>query len=196
MEEPHLEIWPWQDRLLYAFGASIGIFYAFYYIESNILMSLAGLFLTIFALELGRKKYLNLRDIWLKNTVAPLTQVEHLHSIIRAEVKNPFISSEITKDWLVRLVKAIGMNITENGGPHVDYVEKEGNCGIAGIVMIETSHCSIHIWDQQNPPLVQMDVYSCANYDLNIIKEFLNEMNPTKVEVIIIDRKYCLNIIS
>ena len=84
--------------------------------------------------------------------------VEHKHLFIRAEVKKPFTDPEITKDWLRRLVEAIGMKITKSGGPHVDYVDVPGNSGIAGVVMIETSHASIHIWDQIEPPLVQMDV--------------------------------------
>lgn len=118
--------------------------------------------------------------------------VEHLHTIIRAEVEKPFVDIEVARDWLVRLVEAIGMVVTEHGGPHVDYVSKEGNCGIAAVVMIETSHASLHVWDQQNPPLVQMDVYSCSKYDPKVVKEFLNEMAPMKVEWLVIDRKTAL----
>jgi len=115
--------------------------------------------------------------------------VEHKHLFIRAEVKKPFTDVEITKDWLRRLVEAIGMKITKSGGPHVDYVDVPGNSGIAGVVMIETSHASIHIWDQIEPPLVQMDVYSCKWFDANVVLSFLSEMDPTKVESQLIDRK-------
>ena len=114
--------------------------------------------------------------------------VDHKHLIIRAEVKNPFVDQKTTKDWLERLVSAINMKITTSGGPHVDYVEVPGNFGIAGIVMIETSHCSIHIWDQQDPPLVQMDVYSCKEYDTKVVIDLLQEMNVTKLDYVLIDR--------
>lgn len=115
--------------------------------------------------------------------------VEHLHTIIRAEVSNPFTDPEIVRDWMKRLVESIVMTITSHGGPHVDYVNKEGNYGIAAITMIETSHCSLHIWDRQDPPLVQMDIYSCAKYDLEVVKSYLNEMKPTKSEILVVDRK-------
>ena len=118
--------------------------------------------------------------------------VEHRHFIVRAEVDHPFVDPEVTKDWLRRLVAAIGMNITASGGPHVDYVDVTGNSGIAGIVMIETSHCAIHVWDKAEPPLVQMDVYSCKCFDTKIVLDFLEEMKPTKVEKMIVDRKNVL----
>jgi len=117
---------------------------------------------------------------------------EHKHLIIRAEVKKPFVEADKAKKWLCDLVDEIGMNITVNGGPHADYVEKEGNCGIAAIVMIETSHVAVHIWDKQQPPLVQMDVYSCSDYNENAVLAFLSEMEPTKIECILIDRKNTL----
>ena len=115
--------------------------------------------------------------------------LEHKHLIVRAEVKKPFVDPEVTKDWLRRLVEAIGMNITKSGGPHVDYVDVPDNSGIAGIVMIETSHCSIHIWDKAEPPLVQMDVYSCKCYDANTVLSFLEEMEPTLIHHVLVDRK-------
>jgi len=115
--------------------------------------------------------------------------VEHKHFLVRAEVKKPFVDPDVTKDWLRRLVEAIGMNITKSGGPHVDYVDVPGNSGIAGIVMIETSHCSIHVWEKAEPPLVQMDVYSCKCFNTDTVLDFLNEMEPTKIEHMLVDRK-------
>jgi len=120
--------------------------------------------------------------------------VEHKHLIIRAEVKKPFVDPEVTKDWLKRLVEAIGMNITKSGGPHVDYVDVPGNSGIAGIVMIETSHCSIHVWEKAEPPLVQMDVYSCKHFNTQTVLDMLEEMEPTKIEKADINRKNCISI--
>ena len=38
--------------------------------------------------------------------------IDHKHLIIRAEVKNPFVDPQTTKDWLERLVSAINMKIT------------------------------------------------------------------------------------
>lgn len=123
-----------------------------------------------------------------ERTGSSLTVI-HKHLIVRAEVARPFVEVTVAEAWLRNLVSEIGMVITNHGGPHVDYVEKEGNCGIAGIVMIETSHCSLHIWDKQEPPLVQLDVYSCADYDHNIVLGLLEEMEPTKLDWILLDRE-------
>jgi S-adenosylmethionine/arginine decarboxylase-like enzyme len=115
--------------------------------------------------------------------------VEHKHLIIRCNVNKPFTDVEKTKDWLRRLVDAIGMKLCKSGGPHVDYVEAEGNNGIAGIAMIETSHVSIHCWDKQEPSLAQVDVYSCANFDPETVIAYVLEMDPTTIDCLILDRK-------
>lgn len=115
--------------------------------------------------------------------------IYHQHLIITAHVRQPFVDPEVTKDWLKRLVAAINMKICKSGGPHVDYVEAEGNCGIAGVVMIETSHISIHCWDKQDPPLAQIDVYSCNKYDNELVLSFVEEMDPIAIEWLLLDRQ-------
>lgn len=112
----------------------------------------------------------------------------HSHLLIRAEVRKPFTKPESVKVWLKDLVEAIGMKICESGGPHVDYVDKPDNHGIAGIVMIETSHCSIHVWDRLDIPLVQMDVYSCAPFNARVVEKFLYEMDPIRIKTRLFDR--------
>ena len=37
-----------------------------------------------------------------------------------------------------------------------------GNRGVTAFAIIETSHIAMHIWDEPNPALVQLDVYTCA----------------------------------
>ena len=73
-------------------------------------------------------------------------------------------------------------------GPFAGYVTKEGNRGITGVVMIETSHIAIHVWDETTPALVQCDVYSCAEFSSNeVLAEFLN-MEVTKIDHVLLDR--------
>ena len=104
----------------------------------------------------------------------------HKHLIIRAEVNRPITSEKELKKWLRNLVKKIDMNIIK--GPYASYVSKEGNRGITGIVMIETSHIAMHVWDEVTPALVQCDVYSCAEFSSNeVLAEFV-DMEPTKIE--------------
>jgi len=110
----------------------------------------------------------------------------HKHLIIRAEVNRPITSEKEIKKWLRNLVKKIDMNIIK--GPYASYVSKEGNRGITAVVMIETSHIAIHIWDETSPALVQCDVYSCAEFSSNeVLVEFV-EMEPIKIEHMLLDR--------
>ena len=111
---------------------------------------------------------------------------QHKHLIIRAEVNRPLRSEKETKQWLRKLVKKIDMKIIK--GPYASYVSKEGNRGITGVVMIETSHIAVHVWDETTPALVQCDVYSCAEFSSNeVLAEFLN-MEVTKIDHIMLDR--------
>ncbi len=111
---------------------------------------------------------------------------KHKHLIIRAEVNRPIISEKEIKKWLRNLVKKIDMNIIK--GPYASYVSQEGNRGITAIVMIETSHIAIHVWDEQTPSLVQCDVYSCAEFSSNEVLIEFATMEPTKIEHILLDR--------
>lgn len=116
----------------------------------------------------------------------------HKHLIIRSEVKEPIVDVEVAKNWLRRLIEGIGMKITKNGGPHCDYVEKPDNYGIAAVAVIETSHVALHIWDRQDPPLVQLDVYSCSDFRIKDVVKFLTEMKPKKTSYKFLDRSTSL----
>ena len=111
---------------------------------------------------------------------------KHKHLIIRAEVNRPITSEKEIKKWLRNLVKKIDMKIIK--GPYASYVSKEGNRGITGVVMIETSHIAVHIWDETSPALVQCDVYSCAEFSSNeVLSEFM-DMEVTKIDHILLNR--------
>ena len=110
----------------------------------------------------------------------------HKHLIIRAEVNRPITGEKEIKKWLRNLVKKIDMNIIK--GPYASYVSKEGNRDITGMVMIETSHIAMHVWDETSPALVQCDVYSCAEFSSSEVLMKLAVMEPTKIEHILLDR--------
>ena len=117
---------------------------------------------------------------------------KHKHLIIRAEVNSPPISEKEIKKWLRNVVKKIDMNIIK--GPYASYVTKEGNRGVTGVVMIETSHIAMHVWDEERPALVQCDVYSCAEFSGNeVLAEFV-PMDVVKMDHIMIDRGNEINV--
>ena len=115
----------------------------------------------------------------------------HKHLIIRAEVNRPIKSEKELKKWLRNLVNKIDMKIIK--GPYSSYVTKEGNRGVTGVVMIETSHIAIHIWDETSPALIQCDVYSCAEFSINeVLAEFVN-MEVTKIDHMLLNRAEEIN---
>jgi S-adenosylmethionine/arginine decarboxylase-like enzyme len=117
--------------------------------------------------------------------------LEHKHLIIRAEVSNPPTDEAWLQTWLIQLVEKIGMKVCR--GPITAYVDMPGNKGVTGVVIIETSHIAIHIWDENNPALVQLDVYTCGTLNKDIIFSELEQWNPVKVEWKYLDREFGLN---
>ena len=117
---------------------------------------------------------------------------KHKHLIIRAEVNRPITSEKEIKKWLRNVVKKIDMKIIK--GPYASYVSEKGNRGITGVVMIETSHIAMHVWDETTPALVQCDVYSCAEFSSNeVLAEFL-PMDVVKIDSILLDRATEINV--
>ena len=108
----------------------------------------------------------------------------HKHLIIRAEANKVPTDEEQLTEWLKDFIDSIDMKILM--GPYVKYCDVEGNRGITGIAVIETSHIAIHVWDEPNPALMQIDVYSCAEFDVD---EIANKIKAD-FDVIKLDYKY------
>ena len=108
----------------------------------------------------------------------------HKHLIIRAEANKVPTDEEQLTEWLKEFIDSINMKILM--GPYVKYCNVEGNRGITAIAVIETSHIAIHVWDEPNPALMQIDVYSCAEFDVDEIAEKIK----SDFDVIKLDYKY------
>ena len=114
----------------------------------------------------------------------------HKHLIIRAETNKTPRDPSWAHSWLRGLVDKIGMKICQ--GPITAYVDVVGNKGLTGVVIIETSHIAMHCWDEGNPGLMQLDVYTCGPFDPNIIFEELKQFEPVKMEYKYLDREHNL----
>ena len=108
----------------------------------------------------------------------------HKHLIIRAEANRVPTDEEQLTEWLREFIDSINMKILM--GPYVKYCKMEGNRGITGIAVIETSHIAIHVWDEPNPALMQIDVYSCAEFDVDQIANKIK----SDFDVVKLDYKY------
>ena len=108
----------------------------------------------------------------------------HKHLIIRAEANRVPTDEEQLTEWIKEFIESMHMKILM--GPYVKYCKMEGNRGITGIAVIETSHIAIHVWDEPNPALMQIDVYSCAEFDVDQIAEKIKQ----DFDVVKLDYKY------
>ena len=86
-----------------------------------------------------------------------------------------------------KLIKTIDMNIL--AGPYSSQVSKKGNKGLSGVAIIDTSHISIHTWDEQEPALIQLDVYSCKEFKKSDVIDCLDDFKPVTVEYKYFDRE-------
>ena len=114
----------------------------------------------------------------------------HKHLIIRAECLDPPLDQQYVEQWLKNVVELIGMKVCK--GPISAYVDVEGNEGATGVVIIETSHVAIHVWDRRIPALVQLDVYTCGDFQPQKIFNALQEFDVQKLEYKYLDREHNL----
>ena len=77
-------------------------------------------------------------------------------------------------------------------GPFAKYCEMEGNRGLTVATIIETSHVIMHSWDEKVPANVQLDVYTCGDFDPEIVFNWLQQFNPTKIDYKYLDREHGL----
>lgn len=120
--------------------------------------------------------------------------LEHKHLIIRAELKNPPKCAEAIQEWMKLLVDKIGMKILM--GPYAIYSDMVGNQGLTAVTIIETSHIAIHVWDEVDPALMQLDVYTCSTLNIADVFEALGDFAPVNVQYKYIDREHDLTLLD
>tara|TARA_R110000803_G_scaffold20150_1_gene52095 strand:- start:3828 stop:4277 length:450 start_codon:yes stop_codon:yes gene_type:complete len=115
----------------------------------------------------------------------------HKHVIIRAEVLNPPTNENIASNQVQTLIDRIGMKVLM--GPFARYVNMPGNRGLTVAAIIETSHIVLHSWDETDPAMIQLDVYTCGAFDPRTVFEWVEEYyNPVKMEYKYLDREHAL----
>ena len=77
-------------------------------------------------------------------------------------------------------------------GPYAAYSDMIGNRGLTAVTIIETSHIVIHVWDESQPALMQLDVYTCSTLDPYDVMEAIQEFSPVNVQMKYLDREHDL----
>ena len=115
---------------------------------------------------------------------------KHKHLIVRADIGWSPKEEDLNKvsDWIRSLIKKIQMKLL--AGPYTTYVNELGNKGMTSVAIIETSHIALHIWDETDPGLMQLDVYSCADFSPRDVFDEVEKMFDTKkIEYKFLDRE-------
>lgn len=117
--------------------------------------------------------------------------LEHKHLIIRAECLKPPKTTAFVEKWLQEIIEGIGMKVAvgPQSNPISYYCETEGNRGLTGVAILETSHCAVHVWDEQQPAIIQFDIYTCSALTPTQIIPFFTDFDVTKLEYTFIDRE-------
>ena len=114
--------------------------------------------------------------------------IYHKHLLVNAKIHNSVKSEKEGIDFLINLVDSIDMKIIK--GPFASYVNVEGNRGLTGVVMIETSHIAFHIWDEVRPGLIQFDLYTCGQLELDkVLSKFKETFDVDTLDYILFDRE-------
>lgn len=111
----------------------------------------------------------------------------HLHLLVKGYFINPPKDEKTLNDFFIKLVDKIRMVVV--AGPTSVYVNEVGNEGITGTVTLATSHSSMHVWDMDNPPMFQFDLYSCSEFTPEEVIECLdNNFGLLDYHYVFIDR--------
>lgn len=111
---------------------------------------------------------------------------DHKHIIIRAFVKHPPREARFLDAWCKDVISRVGMKVI--GGPLVVYSDMEGNKGHTAIAILDFSHLSIHVWDEIDPALIEFDLFSCKDFDVNIVLQKLEEFKVMSYSTLTVDR--------
>ena len=97
----------------------------------------------------------------------------HNQLLVNGYTDSALKSEKSAVEWMQSLVDYIDMKTIQ--GPYASYVTKEGNQGLTCIVMIETSHIALHIWDEPSPAEIQFDLYTCGDLPVDKILRKLED---------------------
>lgn len=113
--------------------------------------------------------------------------LQHKHLLVRAQIANPISDIDQISTWISNLVNDIQMKILH--GPVSVYCDKSGNRGITSFAIIETSHIALHTWDETDPATLQLDVYTCADLETDIVFKSLSIFQPITLDYKFLDRE-------
>jgi S-adenosylmethionine/arginine decarboxylase-like enzyme len=112
----------------------------------------------------------------------------HTQLLVNGYTNNAIKSETAAVEWMQSLVDSINMKTIQ--GPYASYVTKDGNRGLTCVVMIETSHIALHVWDEPFPAEIQFDLYTCGQLELDkVLSTFKETFDVDTLDYILFDRE-------
>lgn len=119
----------------------------------------------------------------------------HNHLLLNGYTNNPPKDEAETIEWMRNLVETIDMKVIQ--GPYASYVTKEGNRGLTCVVMIETSHIALHVWDEEEPAFIQFDLYTCGMLpEGRIVEKLKEDLGLFESSYIVLERSNGFDLVS
>jgi S-adenosylmethionine/arginine decarboxylase-like enzyme len=124
--------------------------------------------------------------------------LKHKHLIVSAKVKYPPKSAEYVENFISAIIGYMNMSIakfkdsegTKVKNPIAYYCNMNGNRGVTGVAILETSHCALHVWDEEYPAKLEFDIYSCSDFNPEDIIGILTAFfDPIEVQYKFLDRE-------
>ena len=119
----------------------------------------------------------------------------HNQLLVNGYTNSAWKSETSAVEWMQSLVDSIDMKTIQ--GPYASYVEKEGNRGLTCIVMIETSHIALHVWDEPSPQEIQFDLYTCGELPVDqILTKLQNDLGIFDYRYMVLERATGFNVLE
>ena len=119
----------------------------------------------------------------------------HNQLLVNGFTTSALKSETAAVEWMQSLVDSIDMKTIQ--GPYASYVTKDGNRGLTCIVMIETSHIALHVWDEPYPAEIQFDLYTCGELpEEHILRKLEDELGLTDYNYMVLERETGFNILK
>jgi len=119
----------------------------------------------------------------------------HNQLLVNGYTNSALKSEAAAVEWMQSLVDSIDMKTIQ--GPYASYVTKEGNRGLTCVVMIETSHIALHVWDEPAPAEIQFDLYTCGLLPVDqIFKKLENDLGIFDYRYVVLERSKGFNLLE
>lgn len=118
----------------------------------------------------------------------------HRQLIIRAFVNNPPKDVDLINNWATEVIHSVGMNVLD--GPYTCYSDIPGNEGHTCVAVLDFSHLAIHVWPEISPALIEFDLFSCKDFDLQVVVDKFERFAPEKIDYYFFDRNDKIHLVD